>query len=167
MLNSSSTSKAQRPLGGAGSGGVGVEIDDDVLGKSPEQFRLDLGEGRARTGDHVVKSGGVDGDAIHLAFDQDGVFELADRFFGVVEIEEHARLGVDRRLGGVQIFRPGLLVGGERAGGEGDDFALVVADREHDAIAEFGVDGGAELSALAALGSFASATILSGAKDFS
>ena len=83
-----------------------------------------------------MKSGGVHGDAIHLAFDQDGVVQFADGFAGAVEIEQHARLGVDGGLRRVQIFRAGFVVGGQRASGEGDDFAGLAGDGKHDAVAE-------------------------------
>jgi hypothetical protein len=36
-----------------------------------------------------------------LAFDQDGVVELLDPFFGDVEIEQDFAFGVDRSFGGV------------------------------------------------------------------
>ena len=113
--------QAEGAFGGFRSGGVGIEIHDNVLAEAAEQLGLQLGEGGAGTGDHVVKSGGVDGDAIHLAFDEDGVVELLDPFLGEVEIEEHLALGIDRGLGRVQIFGPGFFVGGQRASGEGDD----------------------------------------------
>src|SRR5208282_2021473 len=118
-------------------------------------------------------------DAIHLPFDQDGVLELANRLFRVVQVEQHPRLRVNRRLRRVQIFRACLLIGGKRAAGEGNYFALVVADREHDAVAEFGIDGSGlraasyELRGIA-IGGWLSAVrvgglrcivILSGAKD--
>jgi hypothetical protein len=86
-----------------------------------------------------VESGGEDGDAIHLAFDQDGVVEFLDPFLGKIEIEQDLALGVDRGLGGVEIFRSGFFIGREGAPGEGDDFASVARDREHNPVAEFGV----------------------------
>src|ERR1700746_1604142 len=58
----------------------------------------------------------------------------------MVEIEEHARLGVDRGFRRVQILGPSLLVGGEGTACEGDDSSRLVSDREHDSVAEFGVE---------------------------
>ena len=87
--------QAQSALRGFGSRRIGIEIDHDILAEASEQLGLDLGKGRAGAGDDVVKSGSVDGDAIHLAFDQDRVIQLANRFFGLVKIEEHAALGID------------------------------------------------------------------------
>ena len=115
--------QAQGTFGGFGAGGVGVEVDDDVLAEAPEQLGLQFGEGGAGTGNHIVESGGEDGDAIHLAFDEDGVIEFLDPLLGEVEIEQDSAFRVDRRLGGVQIFGSGFFVGGESASGEGDDFA--------------------------------------------
>ena len=96
-----------------------------------------------------MESGSVHRDAIHLALDQDGVFEFADGFLGVVQIEQHARLRVDARLGRIQVLGPGFFVGRERAPGKSDDFALVVRDREHHAVAELGVHGGSSFWLLA------------------
>src|SRR5208282_6366004 len=45
------------------SGGIGIEVDHNVLAEAAQQLGLDLGEGRAGAGDHVVKTGGVDGNA--------------------------------------------------------------------------------------------------------
>ena len=39
--------QAQRALGGLSPSRIRIEVDDDVLAESPEQFRLDLGERRA------------------------------------------------------------------------------------------------------------------------
>ena len=89
--------QADGALGGFGSGGVGIEIHDYILAEASEQLGLQFGEGGAGTGDDIVESGGVDGDAIHLAFDEDGVIELLDPFFGEVEVEEDLALRVDRR----------------------------------------------------------------------
>src|SRR6185437_6514732 len=123
-------------------GGVGIEIYYDVFAEASQEPGLQFGEGGAGAGDYVLKSGGVNGDAIHLAFDKDGVVELANGFLSVVEVEEHAGLGVDGGFGRVQVFRTGLFVGGEGASGEGDDLTAFVGDGEHYAVAEFGVHGG-------------------------
>ena len=133
--------QADGALSGFGSGGVGIEVHDDVLTEAAEQLGLQLGESGAGAGDDVMKSGGEDGNAIHLAFDQDGVVELLHPFFREVEIEENLALGIDRGLGRIQIFRSGLFVGGQGASGEGDDFSRFARDGEHDAVAEFGVHG--------------------------
>src|SRR6516225_1108486 len=59
----------------------------------------------------------------------------------MVEIEEHARLRIDGSFRRVQIFRPGLLIGRERASRKGDNAAGLVGNREHDPIAKLRVEG--------------------------
>src|SRR4029077_6324927 len=98
-------------------------------------------EGRSRAGQDVLKTRREDRDAIHLPLDQDGVIQLADGFFGMVEVEEESRIGVDRGFRRVQIFWSGLLIGGERSPRKGDNAAGLVRDRKHDSVAEFGVEG--------------------------
>ena len=139
--------QGERTLGGGGSGSVGIEIDDNFFAEAGEQAGLRLGEGGAAGGDDVVVSGVEDGDAIHLAFDEDDVVEAADGFFGEVKIEQHARLAVDGRLGRVEILGAGFVVGGEGAPGEGDDLAGFIADGEDDAVAEFAVERAARVLA--------------------
>ncbi len=131
--------QAEGAFGGLRSGRIGIEIHNRILAEAPEQLGLQFGEGGAGTGDHVLESGGVDGDAIHLTFDQDGVVEFPDPFLGEVEIEQDLAFGIDLSLGGVQVFRAGFFVGGEGASGEGDDFSGFARDGEHDAVAEFGI----------------------------
>ncbi len=86
-----------------------------------------------------MKPGGIHGDAIHLAFHNDAVGQLAYGFFGFIQVVEHARLGIDRGLRRVQVFGAGLFVFGQRPAGKGDDLAVLLRDGEHDAIAELGV----------------------------
>jgi hypothetical protein len=56
---------------GGDAGGVGVEVDDDALGEAAEEANLHLGESSAGGGDDVFYPGHVDGDAVHLAFDEE------------------------------------------------------------------------------------------------
>ena len=58
-------------FGRGGARRVGVEVDDDALGEAAEQAHLHLRERGAGDGEHVLNPGHVDGDAVHLAFDQD------------------------------------------------------------------------------------------------
>ncbi len=134
--------QGERALGGGGSGGVWIEIYDNLFAEAGEQARLGLGEGGAAGGDDVVISGVEYGDAVHLPLDEDDVVEAADRLFGEVEIEEHARLAVDGRLGRVEVLGAGFVIGGKGASGEGDDFAALIADGEDDAVAELAVERG-------------------------
>ncbi len=99
-----------------------------------------------------MKPGGRNRNTIHLPLHQNGIFELSDRLFSVIEIEQHPRLRIDRRLRRIQVFRPRLFIGSESASRESDDFALIVSDREHHAIAEFGVNSGRRFGLRAASG---------------
>ncbi len=128
-------------FGGVGSGGVGVEVDDDALAVATEEAGLHLGEGGAAGGEDVGDAGEVGGDAVHLAFDEDGEVGFADGLAGLVEIEKDLALGVERGFGRVDVFGPGFVAGFDGAGGEGDDAAGLVGDGEGDALAEAGVDG--------------------------
>ena len=81
--------QAESAFGRLRAGGVGIEIHYDILSKASEQLGLQFGKRRTGTGDYILKSGGEDGDAVHLAFDQNGVVELLDPLFGEIEIEEN------------------------------------------------------------------------------
>ena len=105
------------------------------------QAGLRFGEGGTTGGDDVGDAGEVNGDAVHLAFDEDGAAVVADGLAGFIEIEEDETLRIERRFGGVQIFGSGFVAGFERAGGEGDNAAALVGDGEHDALAEARVEG--------------------------
>src|SRR5713226_4403597 len=87
-----------------------------------------------------MKASGEDRDAVHLAFDQDGVVQFPNRFFYLVEIEQYLRLGIDRGLRRVQILGARLFVGREGAPGKADDASRLVGDGEHDAVAKLGID---------------------------
>jgi hypothetical protein len=63
------------------------------------------------------------------------LFFVDEGALGFVEAEEDVAFLEKRGLRGVDVFG-GLGVGGEDAAAEGDDFAEVVANREHDAVAE-------------------------------
>ena len=90
-----------------------------------------------------MNAGHVDGDAVHLAFDEEGEVEGADVGLGFVEIEEDLALGVEGGLGGVEVLGDVaalFVLRVEGAGGEGDGLALLVGDGEGDALAEAGVE---------------------------
>ncbi len=125
---------------GVGSGGIGVEVDDNFGGEALEEVDLVLGEGSAAGGEHVLNSGEVDGDAVHLAFDEDDEVELPDGLLCLVEIEEDLALGIEGRLRRVHVLGAGLVAGIECAGGEGDNAARLIGDGEGDALAETRVE---------------------------
>jgi len=129
-------------FGGGGAGLIGVEVDDDAVGEAGEEADLVFGEGGAGGGKDVADAGHVDGDAVHLAFDEEGEVVRAHVGLGFVEVEEDVALREERRLRGVHVLGDGaaLVVGlVEGAGGEGDDLASFVGDGEGDAFAEAGV----------------------------
>ena len=97
-----------------------------LRGVAPEDGHLLLGKGGAAGGDDVLNAAQKDGDAVHLAFDEKGKLELADGGAGLVEIEEHLALGVERRLRRVDVLCAGFVAGFKRARGEGDDAAALV-----------------------------------------
>ena len=127
-------------FGGVGAGGVGVEVDDDVGGVAAQHGDLLLGEGGSAGGDDVLNAAKEDGDAVHLAFDEEGKLHLADGGTRLVEVEEDLAFRVEGRLRRVDVLGAGLIAGFERARGEGDDAAALVGDGEHDALAEAVVD---------------------------
>ena len=144
--------------------GVGVEVDDDALGEAAEEADLHLGEGGAGGGDDVFNSGHVDGDAVHLAFDEEGEAEGADVGFGFVEVEEDLAFGVERGFGGVEVLGDVaalFVLSVEGAAGEGDGLSLLVGDGEGDALAEAGVE-----LALASVGLLFGAEEAAGAEDW-
>ena len=86
----------------------------------------------------------VDGDAVHLAFDEEDEVELANGGLGFVQVEEDLAFCVERSFWGVDVFGYGaafVVDLFEGSGGEGDGLALLVGDGEGDAFAEAGVDG--------------------------
>ena len=95
---------------------------------------MELGEGGALSRDDVLKSGLVNHDRVDLAFADDGLTGLGDGALGFVETEEHLALVEDGRLGRIQVLCLRRFF--ERASAEGDHLAIVIADREHEAMAE-------------------------------
>jgi hypothetical protein len=149
---------------GGDAGGVGVEVDDDALGEAAEEADLHLGEGGAGGGDDVLNSGHVDGDAVHLAFDEESEAEGANVGLGFVEVEEDLALAVKGGLGGVEVLgdvSAFFVLGVEGAGGEGDGLALFVGDGEGDAFAEAGIE-----LAMGSVGLLFGTEEAAGAEDF-
>ena len=128
-------------FGGVAACGVGIEVDDDIGGVAAEHGHLLLSESGSAGGNHVLDAAEKDGDAVHLALNEEGELMLTDGGAGLVEIEEDVSLGVERRLRGVDVLGAGFIASFEGAGGEGDDAAALVGDGKHDALAEAVVDG--------------------------
>ena len=149
---------------GCGTSGVGIEVDDDAFGEAAEKANLHLGEGSAGRSKDTFDSCHVDGDAVHLTFNEKCKAQGADVCFGFVEIEEDVAFAVERGLGGVEILRDGtafFVFGVERTCGEGDGFALLVGDGEGDAFAKACVK-----LALATVALLLCAEEAAGAEDF-
>src|SRR5436305_10713422 len=70
--------QAQSSLGCLGACRIRIEVHYGILTEASEQLSLQFGKRGARTGNHVMKSGGIDGNAIHLALDKDRVIEFLD-----------------------------------------------------------------------------------------
>ena len=87
-------------FGGGGSGLVGVEVDDNTFSEATKQADLHLGKGGAGGGEDVFDAGRVDGDAVHLALDQEGEVVGAHVCLGFVEVEEDVALGCRARFRG-------------------------------------------------------------------
>jgi len=108
-------------------------------------------------------TGHVDGDAVHLAFDEEGEVVGTHAGLGFVEVEEDLTFCVEGGFWGVEVLGDVaaffvLCVKG--AGGEGDGLALFVGYGEGDAFTKAGV----ELS-LCAVGLLLRAEEAAGAKD--
>ena len=97
-----------------------------------------LGQGRAERRHRGAEPGAMQGDDIHIPFDDDDrrrLAGLAAREIGAGRRPgiEHAPLLEERRVGRVQVFR---LVVSHRAAAKGDDPPGAVTDREQHAAAE-------------------------------
>ena len=80
-------------------------------------------------------AGQVAGHHIGVALDDHRPALLGDLPLGLVDAVEHMRLLVERGLGGVEVFRPVVVVE-ELAGAEADHVAGEVPDRPEQAAAE-------------------------------
>ncbi len=140
MVKPSSVSRAIDFSAALAAGGVGVEVDHDLRGVALEDGHLLLGKGRSAGGDHVLNAAQKDGDAIHLALDEQGKLMLADGGLRLVQIEEDQALGIERRLRRVDVLGARLVAGFEGARGEGDHAAALVGNGKHHALAEAVVD---------------------------
>ncbi len=83
--------------------------------------------------DGLGDPGAVEGDHVHIAFDDDQALGGAARRAGAVDVVERAALVEERRVRGVEIFG---LAFAEDAAAERDDPAARVADRDHQPAAE-------------------------------
>ena len=115
---------------------IGIEVDDDALRKSAQQAHLHLGKGRARGCQHIANPRHVDRDAIHLTFDQQRKVVGAHIGLGLVQIEEHLALRIERGLGRVHVLRAGLFIRIQCPRRERNRLALLIRNRKRNAFAE-------------------------------
>ena len=115
---------------------VAVEGVDDlaaverVVAHQPADHADVLGaERRATGGDGGGHAGQVHGHDVRVALDDDDLTALGDLPLRQVEPEQHVRLAVDRRLGGVEVLGLDRVVVEDPAAAEADDVAAEVADR--------------------------------------
>src|SRR3989344_8631921 len=96
-----------------------------------------FGKRRTAHGDDISDADLMTGDNVKISFNHDDALVLADRFAGKMEPEEDTALAVNRAFRGVDVLR---VIFAERSSAEGDNAALHIADREHQAITEPVVD---------------------------
>ena len=86
-------------------------------------------------GDDIFQTALEDADEVELSLADNGQARIGQRTACFVEAEEGAAFAEERGLGRVDVF--GRILGGrENASAEGNDFAVVVADGKHEALAE-------------------------------
>ena len=95
-----------------------------------------VAEGGAAARDSRRHTGQVHGHDVGVALDDDRLAGLGDLPLGLVEPEQHLRLVVDGRLGGVEVLGLDAVVVEEPPGAEPDDVAAEVADRPQQAALE-------------------------------
>ena len=121
----------------------------DVVGQrdpprvARQQRDLARRQRRAERGHDVVEAGLVGHQRVGVALDDHGLPALADRALGAVDQVQRPALVEQRRRRGVQVLRALAL---EQPSAEPDRMAVLVADREHDTIAELVVDARAALA---------------------
>src|SRR3989441_127216 len=129
----------RRPL----AGGVGVEKSHDLVAVAAQERQLRGRERRAERGHRLGEAVLVRHEAVDVALDEQRAVLRSHRLARDVGRVEEVALGVERRLGGVQVLR---LVVAEGAAAEGHHARLEVADREQQAVAEAVVRAAAVLA---------------------
>ena len=123
--------------------GVAVEGVDDlaaverVVAHQPADHADVLGaERRAARGDGRGHPGEVHRHDVRVALDDDDLAALGDLALRQVQPEQHVRLAVDRRLGGVEVLGLDRVVVEDPAAAEADDVPAEVPDRPQQAAVE-------------------------------
>ena len=125
----------QRPVGGHLTGLVVVVAQHQLLGKPAEEMDLLLCQRRAHAGHRVVKARLMQRHHVQIALAQDDVGALG--LFGQIQAVEHPALAVGGRVGGVHVFRLGVV---DDPAAEAHHVAPHIDDRQHQPVAELVVD---------------------------
>ncbi len=146
LLGHEEEAKLQPGLEGEGEDAQGgfpacaVAIEQAFDGRrfiAPQQGELIFGDGSALGGHGGMEPDSPAADGVELSLDHEEGVALFEVGAGVIESEEDAALVEDLRLWGVDVFGlAGGVIGrglGKLAGSEGDDAALHIADRNHQA----------------------------------
>ena len=115
--------------------GVGVETKNDFAHKPFQNPRLILREGCSLRRDHIGDAGFEDRDEIELSFADDRAIRFDQAAFRFMQTKEDPPFPEKRRFGRVQILGALRLLF-EHPTAEGDYFADIVVNREHDAAAK-------------------------------
>ena len=113
---------------------VAVEAQDRLGRHAPQQPDLVLGQRRAERRHGLREARLGQGDDVHVAFDDDRSGPCRAPRRGRRGRCKDAALMEERRLRRVQVFGGGIRI--QRPPAEGDDAALEIADRKHDAMPE-------------------------------
>ena len=124
-----------RPLGGAHTGTVAVEVEDQAaaVAAAAELGDLAAAEGGAERTHRMADAGGMQGDDIEVALHDHRPVGAADRIGGAVQTEEVPPLFKHLRFGRIEVFRLAAI---QAATAEPDHPALAVVDRHDHPMAE-------------------------------
>jgi len=90
---------AQAAQRGRVPGGIGVERQDHVGGEALQQPELLFRQGRPHRGDHVGEAGLMQGNDVHVAFDQDNLLSRPNSLAGFIQAVEKCSLVEENCLG--------------------------------------------------------------------
>ena len=116
--------------GSARAGGIRIEREDDSLCEAPQQIQMLVHEGGAACGNGHGSLREMKGDHVGVPLDHHGFMLSNDGALGPVEPVQQTRFVIDRRLGGVQVFRPLAL---QQPCAETDRVAAEIEDGKHHA----------------------------------
>ena len=112
---------------------VHIVPQDGFFGLALQEPRLFRRKRRPQGRDDITDAPVMSGYDIHIAFDQDSLALLINRFVGQVHGEEKASLIENRRFRRIEVLRLAVV---EDAAAETDDAAAAITDGKHDPPAE-------------------------------